>query len=49
MAVNQLRVWVPKFWQKKQKKKNHDSLVGFKKEIKKWKLLNCLAESEKFL
>ena len=39
----------PKIWEQIPKIKNNDSLVGFKKEIKKWKLLTCLAESEKFL
>ena len=29
--------------------KNKDFLIGFKKEIKKWKPLNCLAEIVKSL
>ena len=42
MVVNQLRIWVPEFGNKVPTEiKNKDSLVGFKKEIRKWKPLNC--------
>ena len=34
--------WSPKIWEQiPTETKNKDSPVGFKKEIKKWKLLNC--------
>ena len=41
MSVNQLRLG-PKIWEQIPTEiKNKDSLVGFKKEIRKWKPLNC--------
>ena len=42
MAVNQLRIWVPKLGNKYLLKLKINTLsTGLKKEIRKWKPLNC--------
>ena len=42
MVVNQHHIWDPKFGNKYPSKlKTINSLVGFKKEIRKWKPANC--------